>query len=157
MTENTVNNNNEIIERVLSGVKKNPYVQEMKQFNQHGCVSTFEHCESVAKFSYKMDEMLHLNSDRNTLLMGAMLHDFYLYDWHEDDDGAHRLHGFTHANTASMNAKRYFQVDEDVSHVIDSHMWPLTLNSLPKSREAWIVCISDKCVSLYETLFRRNE
>ena len=87
--------------------------------------------------------------------MGAMLHDFYLYDWHADDHGEHRLHGFTHPEAASRNAGKYFQADDRVRHVIRSHMWPLTPVRMPLSREAWIVCISDKCISLYETLFKR--
>ena len=140
----------------LARVKSSPHVQQMKEFTQHGRVSTYEHCENVLEFSRKMDELLHLHADEETLAMGAMLHDFYLYDWHEAGDGSHRLHGFTHAKRASTNAEKYFDVNEDVRHVIDSHMWPLTLTSMPRTKEAWIVCLSDKCVSLYETLFKRG-
>lgn len=141
--------------RILSGLQTDERVQEMRKFIQHGKVSTYEHCESVARLSYKIDRLLSLHSDLRVLLVGAMLHDFYLYDWHNDDGGAHRLHGFTHAKAACANARAHFAIDDRTGHVISSHMWPLNLKKLPMTREAWIVCVADKCVSAYETLFRR--
>ncbi len=146
---------NEIIERTLSEIISDCHVQKMKHFQQHGCVSTYEHCESVVEQSYKINRILHLNSDMDTLLKGALLHDFYLYDWHEEDDGSHRRHGFIHAERACLNAKHYFDVNEKIQHVIWCHMWPLNIRRIPKSREAWIVCVADKYVSFYETLFKR--
>lgn len=140
---------------ILSELEADSKVHEMKKYIQHGKVSTFEHCENVAKLSYKLNKYLSLHSDLKVLITGAMLHDFYLYDWHREDDGSHRLHGFHHAKTASVNAEKHFHTDPKVNKVIESHMWPLNIGKLPKSREAWIVCIADKCISAYETLFRR--
>ena len=141
--------------KVLADVRTNGEVQKMKGFIQHGNVTTYEHCESVAKLSYIIDRKFSLNSDINVLLVGAMLHDFYLYDWHDYDNGEHLLHGFTHPSAASKNASKYFNIDDRTRHVISSHMWPFNPVKIPLSREAWIVCIADKCVSLHETLFRR--
>ena len=131
-------------------------VQEMKKYIQHGRVSTFEHCKNVADLSLSISRILPIKVDRRKLAVGAMLHDFYLYDWHKGDDGSGKLHGFSHAARAYKNAKKYFDIDEDTGHIIRSHMWPLNLTSVPGSKEAWIVCIADKCVSLGETLFRRQ-
>ena len=138
--------------RTLAALEADARVQQMKQYVQHGRVSTFEHCENVAALSRKIDRALHLHADPDILLTGAMLHDFFLYDWH---DGSHRLHGFRHAQQAQCNAVRCFGVSKPVQHVIRSHMWPLNISRVPHSREAWIVCVADKCASLYETLFRR--
>ena len=140
---------------ILHNIMRNSEVQKMKQYIQHGKVSTYEHCKNVAKLSLHIDRRLSLHSDLKVLLTGAMLHDFYLYDWHESDGGSHRLHGFTHPRTACRNARRVFDIDEGTARVITTHMWPLNLTPLPRSREEWIVCIADKSVSLYETLFRR--
>ena len=142
---------NREIDEILTEIQADENVQKMKQYIQHGNVSTYEHCESVAKLSYSIDKRLSLHSDLKVLLTGAMLHDFYLYDWHEDGDGSHRLHGFTHAKRACDNA-----IDDETSHVIYSHMWPLNPKRIPQSREAWIVCLADKYVSLKESLFRRH-
>ena len=135
------------LDAILSKIKSSENVQKMHNYIQHGSVSTFEHCENVAKLSYLIDKYFLLHSDMKVLLTGAMLHDFYLYDWHEDGDGSHRLHGFTHAKRACDNAKECFSIDEKTSHVIYSHMWPLNTERIHRSREAWIVCLADKYVS----------
>ena len=145
-----------IINDILSEIKSNSKVQEMKKYTQHGTVSTYEHCCNVAKLSYVIDRLFSLHSDLNVLLVGAMLHDFYLYDWHCHDRTYQLPHGFTHAKEACINARKYFNIDARTSRVIACHMWPLTIGSCPKSREEWIVCVADKCVSLHETLFRRK-
>lgn len=144
------------IEEILSEIQSDVNVQKMKQFIQHGIVSTYEHCENVARLSYAIDSRFLLHSDLKVLLTGAMLHDFYLYDWHEKGDGSHNLHGFTHAKRACDNAKKYFNIDDKTYHVIYCHMWPLNPERIPMSKEAWIVCIADKWVSLQESLFRRH-
>ena len=140
---------------MLEDIESNDVVQEMKKYNQHGNVSTYEHCKNVAKLSYDINKRFSLNADLEVLLAGAMLHDFYLYDWHHEDGGEHRLHGLKHARIARDNAKKHFDIDGKTSHVIYSHMWPLNPERMPRTREAWIVCVADKCISLYETIFRR--
>ena len=144
------------LDSILSEIRSSKNVQKMNNFIQHGSVSTFEHCENVAKLSYLIDKCFLLHSDMNVLLTGAMLHDFYLYDWHEEGDGSHHFHGFTHAKRALENAKKEFNIDDETGHVIYCHMWPLNLERLPMSKEAWIVCIADKIVSLQESFFRRH-
>lgn len=143
------------IDRILSGIRADKNVQKMKDYIQHGKISTYEHCESVANLSYCINKKLHLKADNKTLLIGAMLHDFYLYDWHNKDNGSHDWHGFIHAGRARENAVRILNVDDKVAHVVHCHMWPLNLTRVPRSREAWIVCLADKCVSLYESLLKR--
>ena len=140
----------------LGEILRHDQVRRMKSFIQHGKVTTYDHCKSVARTSFSINQKLHLNADEKKLLTGAMLHDFYLYDWHHKDDGEPGLHGYTHAAKAAQNAQKYFQVGEDVQAIIRSHMWPLNLTKLPASREAWIVCLADKYCSLKETLFQRK-
>ena len=145
------------VNEILAGYQSDSKVQEMKQYIQHGRVSTYEHCENVAKLCYRINKRFSLRSDLDVLLVGAMLHDFYDYDWHDFDGGSNRLHGFTHAQAACENAMEHFDIDERTCRVIASHMWPLNPMRIPMSREAWIVCIADKWVSIHETLFRRKE
>ncbi len=131
-------------------------VARMKDYVQHGSVSTYDHCIRVAATSYWLNKRFHLGADEQALMTGAMLHDFYLYDWHNQslDNG---LHGFTHPAKACDNAVEHFDINEKEQNIIRSHMWPLTLVHPPKCREAAIVCIADKYCSLEETLFLRKE
>ena len=137
-------------EEILEPILLNQRVQMMKKFIQHGNTSTFQHCRSVAETSDRLNERFRLGADRRTLILSAMLHDFYLYDWHSVDDGSHRRHGFHHARRARDNAVREFGVDRKIQSVIDSHMWPLNPLRIPKSREAWILWIADKIETFRE-------
>jgi len=137
------------IRKILFPYEKHRDVQSMKHFIQHGSTTTYEHCIRVAKFCYWLNRRFHLNANERTLLVGALLHDFYLYDWHEKCSW-HRLHGFRHPFFACRNARRVFGIGEQEANIIESHMWPLTLRHMPKSREAAIVCIADKWCSLQE-------
>jgi len=139
---------------LLKTLQGDPRTQQMKTFTQHGRVSTWEHCRDVAALSRKIDRTFHLNSSPRELVRGAFLHDYYLYDWHRHDGRLH-WHGFTHPKTAMENADRDFGLTDKEANIIRSHMWPLTLFHVPRSREAVIVCIADKICSCRETALRR--
>ncbi len=145
-----------VLDGYLAELRGNDQVRKMKDYVQHGSVSTYEHCVRVARASFWLNRRLHLHSDEKALIRGAMLHDFYLYDWHAEDGGVHRLHGFTHPGRAAQNAKRHFRINRKEENIIRSHMWPLTFLAVPSSREAVIVCLADKACSLHETIARRG-
>lgn len=147
----------EAIDVLVGDLKRHPLVERMKRYVQHGDISTYEHCERVTDASYRLNRFLRLRADERSLLRAAMLHDFYLYDWHKKDDGTHRWHGFHHAKRAAENAGRLLGASEKERQIIGSHMWPLNLTQVPRSREAWIVCLADKWCSLQETLFMRRK
>ncbi|MCJ7833993.1 HD family phosphohydrolase [Cuneatibacter sp. NSJ-177] len=131
-------------------------VQEMRAYRQHGATTTYDHCIRVAYASYFLAARLHLSVDWERLVRGAILHDLYLYDWHEKKSGRPRLHGFRHPGVALQNARRHYQLSPLEEDIIQNHMWPLTIRSLPKSREAAIVCLTDKICSLAETVRRKE-
>lgn len=144
------------IEEAIGELRKHSAVHKMHEYIQHGAISTLEHCESVVKASYLLDKKLHLHANKKHMLTGAFLHDFYLYDWHEKD-ASHKWHGYFHADKAAKNARAHFNIDPKVEQIIRTHMWPLNLTRLPKSKEAWIVCLADKYVSTVETLAKRKK
>ena len=97
-------------DRLFTELKEDSRIQKMSQYIQHGKVSTYDHCCRVADLSSRINRRLRLHADEETLLKGAMLHDYYLYDWHEKDGGTHRLHGFRHPEKAARNADRDFGI-----------------------------------------------
>ena len=124
---------------------------------QHGTTTVLKHCRNVAYYSLliakKLNEKFNISFNYNNLIVGAFLHDLFLYDWHEKDK-SHKLHGYTHPITASINAKRMCNVNEDIQKIIKAHMWPLTLRKIPLSKEAFIVCFIDKVLALRETIYK---
>jgi hypothetical protein len=55
------------------------------------------------------------------------------------------------------HASEVFHVGKKEQDIIRTHMWPLTLHTVPRSREAVIVCMADKWCSLQETIFMRKK
>lgn len=146
----------EIIRNELGEYLNHPEVVKMKEYMAHGNKSLYSHCLSVVITAYKINKKYKLNADLHTLLTGALLYDLYLYDWHDHplNWNIFKMHGFTHPEAARKNAEEIFAVDEEIQDVIKSHMWPLTLRSIPHSKEAAIVCLADKLVATKETLNR---
>ncbi|MBO4396855.1 MAG: HD domain-containing protein [Eubacterium sp.] len=143
-----------VIRGVIGEYLDSPYVRRMKNYIQHGNVTTYRHSVNVVKMAYLLNEKFHLNADLEVLLTAALLHDFYLYDWHDRPTGD--LHGYRHPARAVKNAVRIFGVNDRVQAAIRTHMWPLTFFSIPKSKEAYILCYADKLTSMAETLWMRG-
>nr|WP_294682848.1 HD domain-containing protein [uncultured Anaerotignum sp.] len=133
-------------------------LQEEKRAKQHGKTSVYQHSIRVAYFSLWLAGRLPLRTDRRALVRGALLHDYFLYDWHEKG-GGHRLHGFRHGRTAAKNASRDYGLSGLERGIIARHMFPLTVLP-PKSKEGWVVCLADKWCAAEESLhplFRRKK
>ena len=143
------------LDALLHCYRQHAKIQEMKRYIQHGSITTYDHVECVTQMCFLVNRRWHLGANERALVMGAFMHDFYLYDWHENDR-SHRLHGYHHPDTSCENAVTYFQVGELVQHMIRTHMWPLTITKLPRSREAWILCLVDKYISTKETFAMRK-
>ncbi len=118
-----------------------------------------EHSIRVAETSLMLSDLLgrktKIQCSEKELVRGALLHDYFLYDWHEKNAG-HELHGFTHAAAALKNARKDFQITEKEADIIEKHMFPLNLTKVPGCREAWIVTMADKYCSLVETIAMRK-
>lgn len=126
------------------------------EFIQHGDVTVYAHVTSVARASLSFAEFLGrvgVSVDRASLLRGALLHDYFLYDWH-DPDPSHRLHGFRHPFFALARAEEDFELTPRERNIIVRHMFPL-VPVPPTCREAWIVCLADKWCALRETVAGR--
>jgi len=134
---------------LIEQMEQQPGILQLDEYRQHGRHSVLDHSKNVARFSCVLNRKLHLKADEPCMVRGAMLHDYFLYDWH-DGKPERRIHGFTHAEEARRNAVREFDINQHEQEMIRSHMWPLNITKIPRSREAWLICMADKAAALYE-------
>lgn len=120
-----------------------------KALLQHGEISVYRHSLAVTARCLAIADRLGCRVDRTALVRGALLHDYFLYDWHEKDR-SHRWHGFTHPKRALENAARDFALSDVERDMILHHMFPLTLRP-PRTKEGAILCAADKICALGET------
>jgi len=128
---------------------------EAKEYIQHGTTTLFEHSISVAYYSMKLALALKLPVNYQALIRGALLHDYFLYDWHIKDP-ARPLHGLHHPEAALRNAETEFELSEIERNIILRHMFPLTLIP-PVYAESILVCVVDKFCSVCEIVSRRPD
>ena len=135
------------IEETLSDILTSPVVDKMKNIVHHGKISVYNHSKKVTALAYKINKFFSLHCNQKTLLTSAMLHDFYLYDWHivKHDE----YHAYYHPKEALKNAEHYFgKLTDKQTDMILAHMWPMHLMP-PRSKEGMILTAADKiCASL---------
>lgn len=139
----------EIAEEVVGKAR----YDDMKQYISHSDITVYQHCIKVARTAYDFAMRHQIPCDIRALVRGALLHDYYLYDWHDPNKGF-RWHGFKHHRFALRNAERDFVLSKRERNIIRSHMFPLTFWSVPRCREAWIVTLADKKVAAEETMLK---
>lgn len=134
----------------LHNLSQKSHLRRMEKFTQHGDTSCLLHTIAVAYYSIKIAEFFGIKYKKRDLIRGALLHDYFLYDWHDGEKERRNTQGFTHPMTALRNADRDFDLTDTERDIIKKHMFPLTVIP-PTCREGWIVCLADKYCSLYET------
>lgn len=123
--------------------------RKLKDYFHHNS-SIYHHVHDVAYLSYRISKFLRL--DYRSAARGALLHDFFLYDWRNHDVPdlpREKFHGLEHPKIAVANAKKYFSLNDIEEDIIRKHMWPLTLVP-PKYKESYIVSFADKYLSSKE-------
>lgn len=138
------------LEEIIKFLSENTRFLETKNFIQHGDTTVYAHVIAVAKKSIEVAEKYNLNVDMDSMIRGALLHDYFLYDWH-DGKRERCIHGFTHPMKAYRNAKSELKLNRIEKDIIIKHMFPLTPIP-PRYLESWVVTYSDKYVSIVETL-----
>lgn len=124
----------------------------LDEYKQHGNTTCFMHSVAVAYYSIRLVEWLNIKCDMESLIVGALLHDYFLYDWHIPNK-THRLHGFTHPQKALYNARRDWKLNCIEEDIIKKHMFPLTLVP-PIYKESLIVCMIDKYCAILEVIMK---
>ena len=143
----------EVMRRYGADVLSSPGMQREKLLIQHGETTVYAHSVRVALLSVRIAQALRLKVNPRALVRGALLHDYFLYDWHKPHPD-NKWHGFTHPRTALQNAERDFELDPRERDMILRHMFPL-VPVPPVHREGFILCLADKISALRETVMDR--
>lgn len=137
-----------IVEEILN----NKLFKSLKYFNQHGGISRLEHCINVSYIGYLISKKL--NWDYVSIARAGLLHDFFLYDWHEHDLNKFSIkncHALTHGKEALKNAESFFELSDKEKEMIESHMWPITIIP-PRYAMTYFIGIVDKYCAIMEVL-----
>ena len=142
-----------LLKKHASDILDSDNFNSTKQHLQHGSMTVHRHCMDVARYSLLLNNKLGLKCNKHDLIRGALLHDYFLYDWHDKEylSQRKRLHGFWHPGIALRNAEKEYKLNDTQREIIKKHMWPLSVVP-PTCREAWVVTAADKYCSLMETL-----
>ena len=152
MKRNSMEKNMDRVEKYIKEIIEKSRLAETNQYIHHGNTTILQHNIAVARKAYWISRKLKLKISEKELVFGAMLHDYYFYDWHVKDK-AHRLHGYFHPNLSLLNAMEDIELTIIEQDIIRKHMFPLTLIP-PKYKESIIVCLADKLCVLDETFHR---
>jgi len=142
------------VEKYIKEIIEKSRLVETNQYIHHGNTTILQHNMAVARKAYWISRKMKLRISEKELVFGAMLHDYYFYDWHVKDK-AHRLHGYFHPKLSLTNALEDIELTLIEQDIIRKHMFPLTVVP-PRYKESIIVCLADKLCALDET-FRRGK
>lgn len=129
--------------------------QQMQYFNHHKGMTTLEHSVHVAEKSLEYVRKHKIKCDKRALVVGCLLHDLFLYDYHIRGNRWAKMHAFTHPTVALRNAEFFYDLTDLEREIIKKHMWPSTIIP-PTRKEAWIIVWTDKTCAIKETIQRKQ-
>ena len=136
---------------LLSQLQNDSNISKMRSYHHHGTITVFDHCTNVVITSLNIANKLSLDKkQKENIIIGGMLHDFFLYDWHEGRMREDGIHCWLHPKVALSNANEHFDLNSRQKNIIRSHMFPATLLHPPTCKEAWIVSAADKICAVKE-------
>lgn len=141
------------IREYANDILTHPNFLVSKTFRHHGTVSVMNHSLRVAKRSLVIARKKKMNVDECSLVRGALLHDYFGYDWHDKAE-EHKGHATEHPRRALERAEKDFQLNDIEKDIILNHMYPLTADA-PETVEGQLVSKIDKSCSLLETVITR--
>ena len=126
-------------------------VLSMDGFRHHDRTA-LTHSLAVSTTAWSLARRLRL--DAVSVARGALLHDFFLYDWRVVENSHHPT---MHARVALANARARFALNPMEEDIIVTHMWPIG-KPFYSYRESALVSLVDKYVSTKEVtvLFARG-
>ena len=137
-------------------ILRSPTMDQERTIPQHGSTTCYDHSVAVTLCSIRLAQKWGWDVDWRSLVRGALLHDYFLYNWREHNRD-HKLHGFYHARKAMENAQRDFGLNPLEANIIHRHMFPLNPTP-PKYKESVVVTCADKiCATRADTMAKLRE
>ena len=130
-------------------ILNNEKYKETMNKKHHGDITVLDHSIKVAVVALELVERRNIkNIDERSLVKICLLHDYFE---HADLKNIHEkyLKFATHPLESSKRAVLEFGLTDKERNAIATHMFPISVE-LPLTREAYILTIADKIVSLEE-------
>ena len=137
------------LEDIYQSFLNDEKIKRMQEIPMHFGSNCYVHSFKVAKLSIKK-ALKKKSANLENILVGAILHDYYLYDWRKDKEKK-KNHG-KHPFVAVENATRDFHINEEVKRIIACHMYPMNKEYKPTTIEEKIVAKCDTKVATIEFL-----
>ena len=74
-------------------ILRSPTMDQERTIPQHGSTTCYDHSVAVTLCSIRLAQKWGWDVDWRSLVRGALLHDYFLYNWREHNRD-HKLHGF---------------------------------------------------------------
>lgn len=132
---------------LICDIVRSEEFRQMKRYRHHIKSNARDHSIKVAYLCYRYHKKHSPDIDLGEFVRGALLHDYYLYDWHDHTPDT-RYHGFAHPRRALNNAlRRYPDLTDAQKDMILHHMFPLTPVP-PRTRQGWLLWFYDKVAAV---------
>jgi uncharacterized protein len=145
----------DLFDTYAKGIREHELFQAGKNIFSHGSITIYDHSIAVAETAFAMAEK-RPGVDKKCVVRAALLHDFFLYEWHIPGL-RYVLHGWAHPAIAAKKAREVFNITDKEYSCIKTHMWPWTLFTPPRCREGWIISLADKIIALKEVALCRGK
>ena len=138
---------NELLKRYGSDILASHNFRKTREYIQHGNMTVSSHCINVAIYSLAISKKLNIPCNQRELVRGALLHDYFLYDWHDKyHRDIKRLHGFYHPGIALRNASKEYKLTEREKDIA-----PMVANGTANKVIAIDLDISENSVKKYRS------
>ena len=137
------------VERIVRELEQGGRFAQERLYMQHCETTVYQHSINVAEMSLKIARKFKIRVNKRSLVRAALLHDYFLYDWHIPDPNR-AFHPNNHPKVALRNALEDYELNEVEQEAILCHMFPIAAK-IPRYRESWIVTAADKCCAVFET------
>ncbi len=127
---------------IVNNILNNNEFRKIDNCSHHG-ISRLEHCVRVSYYSYLITKYLGLDYEKTA--RAALLHDFFI-----GDNSSKLKSFFNHSKIALENSDNLFILSDKERDIINTHMFPVNINKIPKYMESWVVSFVDKASCIYE-------